>query len=285
MRLLHLLAKRFIAGYDFDSAKPVIKKLKDDGFDVSVDYLGELSKSKKDCLKARDEYIKIIKFYENEKIDISVKPSQLGLLIDPLLCYENLLNIASRAKSRGHTMRLDMEDSTVTSATINLAISLNNKFGNVGVALQSNLRRSAEDLLFLIKNKTSVRLVKGAYKEDKELAFQNDLNIASHFFCRAADLYSEKSERPAIATHDEELLEDIREMIPCPHYFEYEFLYGIRRDIQKKYRDDGYKVRIYVPFGEDWLPYISRRLKEWKNIKFVVVNVFREWRRLFKWLI
>lgn len=279
MKLLYPLAKRFIAGHDFDSAIPVIEKLKNEGFEVSVDYLGELSRDRNDCLKARDQYYKIINFYRGEKIDISVKPSQLGLLIDPLLCYENLLNIASRAKSCGHTVRLDMEDSRVTESTLNLAISLNNKYKNVGVALQANLRRSTKDLFFLIKNKVSVRLVKGAYKESKEKAFQSDLDISSYFFGHAADLYSRNSNKPAIATHDEEILEDIEEMIPNSYYFEYEFLYGIRRDIQREYRDKGYKVRVYVPFGTDWLPYTIRRLREWKNLKFVILNIFREWWR------
>ena len=122
----------------------------------------------------------------------------------------------------------------------------------------------------------SIRLVKGAYKESEQIAYQNAFDIGSCFFAHAAHLYSEKTNRPAIATHDEELLEDIEELIPDPKYFDYEMLYGIRRDLQKSLLSRGYRVRIYIPFGEDWLPYTLRRLKEWKNLKFVIRNVFKE---------
>ena len=128
----------------------------------------------------------------------------------------------------------------------------------------------------MIERGVSVRLVKGAYKEDGDISYQENAQIFSAFFAHAAHLYSEKANKPAIATHDQNLLEDIQELIPDPKYFEYEFLYGIRRDIQKNLKDDGYKVRIYVPFGTDWMPYCLRRLKEWKNLKFVFVNVFKE---------
>ena len=122
----------------------------------------------------------------------------------------------------------------------------------------------------------SVRLVKGAYKEDEETAYQSEIGIEGSFFNIAANLYRSRANRPAIATHDELLLEDIECMLPDAKYFDYEFLYGIRRDLQKEMKDKGYRVRIYVPFGENWLPYTLRRLKEWKNLKFVVFNMIRE---------
>ena len=279
MRILHPLAKRFIAGFDFDSAKPVIKKLMDEGYEVSVDYVGELSRNFNDCERARDQYIEIIEYYRNEKIDISVKLSQLGLLINPIVCYQNIEAVVKKAKAYKHTIRLDMEDSKVTELTRNQAISLNNKYGNVGVAVQANLLRTEQDLKILIGNGVSVRLVKGAYKENDKIAYQNYFDISSCFFAHAAHLYSEKTNKPAIATHDEELLDDIKQLIPDPKYFEFEFLYGIRRDLQKEMRDKGYKVRVYVPFGNDWLPYTIRRLKEWKNLKFVIRNIFKEWKK------
>tara|TARA_Y100000590_G_scaffold301780_2_gene340202 strand:+ start:2383 stop:3243 length:861 start_codon:yes stop_codon:yes gene_type:complete len=277
MKILYPLAKRFIAGYDFDSAKPKIKNLMDEGFDVSIDYLGELSSNVEDCNKATKQYLKIISFYWSKKIDISIKPSQLGLLINPVICYENLDKIAKAAKRYGHTIRLDMEDSRVTELTRNQAMSLNYKYQNVGVAVQANLYRTEKDIRILINNGVSVRLVKGAYKESEEIAYQNSLDIGSCFFAHAAHLYSEKANKPAVATHDEELLEDIQELIPQPKYFDYEFLYGIRRDLQKDLLSKQYRVRIYVPFGEQWLPYTLRRLKEFKNLRFVTSNVLKEW--------
>ena len=277
MRILYPLAKRFIAGYNFRSAKPTINKLLEDGYDVSIDYVGELSKTVTDCDKAKLQYVDIINYYRKEKIDISIKPSQLGLKINYNLCYMYLSYLTKLAKLRGHTIRLDMEDSSVTFNTIRLALRLNQRFGNVGVAIQSNLLRTEEDLKVLIKNSVSVRLVKGAYQEKEQIAYQNKDHIYSSFFAHAAHLYSEKANKPAIATHDEELLEDIEDLIPHPSVFEYEFLYGIRRDIQEKFKKRGYKVRIYVPFGEDWMPYTIRRLKEWKNLMFVAKNIFKEW--------
>ena len=146
MKLLYPFAKRFIAGHDFESAKPVIKNLMDDGYDVSIDYLGELSKTEEDCEQAKEQYIQIIKHFRHKKIDISIKPSQLGLLISPAICLQHLEKIAVCAKVCGHTIRLDMEDSKVTELTRNLAISLNARFENVGVAIQANLHRTQEDL-------------------------------------------------------------------------------------------------------------------------------------------
>ena len=277
MNFLYPLAKRFIAGHDFDSAKPKIQKLLDDGYEVSIDYLGELSKSYEDCVEATDQYLEIINFYKDTKINISIKPSQLGLLINPKISYDNLSLIAKAAKKKGHTIRLDMEDSRVTEITRNQAISLNKKYGNVGVAIQANLFRTGEDLKILIDHNVSVRLVKGAYKEVEGIAYQTEIDIGANFFHYAVTLYQNSANNPAIATHDEELLEDIEDLIPNSGYFDYEFLYGIRRDLQKKMKFKNYSTRIYVPFGEDWLPYTMRRLKEWKNLKFVIRNIFKEW--------
>ena len=129
-----------------------------------------------------------------------------------------------------------------------------------------------------MENDVSVRLVKGAYKEDKGIARQFAEHTKASFFDYAARLYSNKANKPAIATHDEELLDDINELIPnSSEFFDYEFLYGIRRDVQKKCKLEGKRVRIYIPFGTEWLPYTIRRLKEWKNLKFVIKNIFKEW--------
>ena len=275
MNLLYPLAKRFIAGHNFDSAKPKIKELMDQGYEVSIDYLGESSSCYEDCLKARFQYFEIINYYKDEKIDVSIKPSQLGMKLHPLFSYSSLSSLANLAKTFGHTIRLDMEDSSITQITINQALSLNKKFNNVGVAIQANLHRSKEDLRLLKKNNVSVRIVKGAYKENSLIAFQDPLDIECAFFHYAANMIH--ANKTAIGTHDEELLIDIADMLLHSNNFEYEFLYGIRRDLQKRWKDEGKKVRIYVPFGHQWLPYTIRRLKEWKNLKFVIKNMWREW--------
>ena len=274
MRLFYPLVQRFIAGYDFESAKPNINKLLNNGFQVSVDYLGELSKNEEDCQKAFNQYVEIIKFYKDVNINISIKPTQLGLKINPYISYKKIDKIAKLAKRHGHSIRLDMEDSSVTELTRNLAISLNKKYGNVGVAIQANLLRSEEDIKILTEKNVSVRLVKGAYKENRMISHIEESKVKRAFINYATNLKLAKSNRPAIATHDEELLNNISD-----DYFDYEFLYGIRRDLQRKFRDDGYAVRIYVPLGSSWLPYVIRRLREWKNLKFVITNIVKEWRR------
>tara|TARA_Y100000310_G_C20628632_1_gene787349 strand:- start:571 stop:1410 length:840 start_codon:yes stop_codon:yes gene_type:complete len=278
MKVLYPLAKRFIAGYDFDSAKSTIKRLMDEGYQVSIDYIGENNKNIEQVKKAYKQYIEIIEYFKEQKIDISIKPSQLGLSISPYLSYILIKKITKEAAKYNHTIRLDMEDSKVTVYTRNLAIALHTSFGNVGVAIQANLFRTKDDLKHLMEFEVPVRLVKGAYKENSSIAYQNNEDIKGNFFDCAAFLRSERANKPAIATHDELLLDDVRELIPSSKvYFDYEFLYGIRRDLQKSLKDEGSRVRIYVPFGTAWLPYTIRRLREWKNLKFVIKNMFKEW--------
>jgi len=277
MIFLYPLAKRFIAGDNLESAKSEILRLLNDGYEVSVDYIGENSKTYSQARKAYKQYCNIIKEFEGRKIDISIKPSQVGLNVHPYLAFIILHNLAKRAARVGHTIRLDMEDSSTTDLTRNLAISVNEKHGNCGVAIQANLFRTENDLKILIDKGVSVRLVKGAYQESKDISYQTPESISASFFNHSANLYSHKANKPAVGTHDEKLLEDIIDLIPDPNYYDYEFLYGIRRDLQRRYKDEGRRVRVYVPFGTDWLPYCIRRLKEWKNLKFVVYNIFKEW--------
>ena len=278
MKILYPLARRFIAGHDLESAKPVIKKMIDEDYEVSIDYIGENSKSYTQARKAYKQYKEIINEFKDYNIDISIKPSQLGLNLHPYLSYIFLHSLAKHAAKYDHTIRLDMEDSSVTDLTRNLAISLRNKHGNAGVAIQANLYRTEKDLKILMDKNVSVRLVKGAYEESEEIARPYQDHVRAAFFDYAARLYANKANKPAIATHDEELLDDINELIPNSNdFFDYEFLYGIRRDLQKKCKLEGKRVRIYIPFGTQWLPYTIRRLKEWKNLKFVIINIFREW--------
>jgi proline dehydrogenase len=246
MKLLYPLAKRFIAGDSLGSAKPEILRLMENGYEVSVDYIGENSKTYSQARKAYKQYCDIIKEFSDHKIDISIKPSQVGLNVHPYLAFIILHNLAKRAAKVGHTIRLDMEDSSTTDLTRNLAISVNEKHRNCGVAIQANLFRTEEDLRVLIDKGVSVRLVKGAYQESKDISYQTPEAIGGSFFNHSANLYSHKANKPAVGTHDEGLLEDISELIPDPNYYDYEFLYGIRRDLQKQYRDKGRRVRIYA---------------------------------------
>ena len=293
MKLLYPLAKRFIAGHDFDSAIPVISQLMLDGYDVTIDYLGELSKTEEDCQKATQQYIDIIEYYGalHVPIDISIKPTQLGLLLDKTECHVRLIELVGKAYEYGLTIRLDMEDSSVTQDTIDLCLKLHKEHPNIGIALQSNLYRTSEDLTYMMEKSVPVRLVKGAYKEHINIAYQRKDILHDVFLKQALRLVSDrcrsyyhykndKTPIPAIGTHDEQLLDDIlgylnQYNIAKDDLF-IEMLYGIRRDLSSSLKKQGYCVRLYVPFGTEWLPYTLRRLREYKNLKFIISNIIKE---------
>jgi proline dehydrogenase len=293
MNLLYPLAKRFIAGHDFDSAIPVISQLMLDGYDITIDYLGELSKTDEDCQKAWKQYVDIIEYYGllHIPIDISIKPTQLGLLLDKVECECRLIDLVTRAYVYGITIRLDMEDSNVTQDTIDLCLRIHKEHSNIGIALQSNLYRTEKDLSLMMDKEISVRLVKGAYKEDINIAYQRKDLLHDVYIKQAFRLISDRSRSyyhykndttplPALGTHDEQLLDDIlgflnRFNVKKDDLF-IEMLYGIRRDLSSSLLNQGYCVRLYVPFGADWLPYTLRRLREFKNLKFMVSNIVKE---------
>ncbi len=293
MKFLYPLAKRFIAGHNFESAIPVISKLIWDGYDITIDYLGELSKTEEDCQKAWQQYVDIIEYYGtlHIPIDISIKPTQLGLLLDKTDCHVRLIDLVAKAYEHGLTIRLDMEGSAVTQDTIDLCLKLHKDYPNIGIALQANLYRTEQDLTYMMEKGVSVRLVKGAYKEDIDIAYQRKDLLYDIFLKQALRLVSDRcrtyyhykndtSPIPSIGTHDEPLIDDIlgylnRFNIAKDDLF-IEMLYGIRRDLSSSLKKQGYCVRLYVPFGEDWLPYTLRRLREFKNLKFVFTNIIKE---------
>ena len=293
MKLLYPLAKRFIAGHDFESAIPVISKLIWDGYDITIDYLGELSKTKEDCQNAQQQYVDIIEYYGaiHTPIDISIKPTQLGLLLDKVDCEVRLIDLAGKAYEHGLTIRLDMEDSSVTQDTIDLCLRLHKEYSNIGIALQANLYRTDQDLTYMMEKGVSVRLVKGAYKEHINIAYQRKDLLHDVFLKQALRLVSDRCRSyyhfklstwpiPAIGTHDEKLLDDILGYLNKFNISKndlcIEMLYGIRRDLSFSLKKQGYCVRLYVPFGTDWLPYTLRRLREYKNLKFIISNIVKE---------
>jgi len=264
-----------------------------DGYDITIDYLGELSKTEEDCQKAMQQYVDIIEYYGalHVPIDISIKPTQLGLLLDKTDCEVRLIDLVTRAYVYGITIRLDMEDSNVTQDTIDLCLRLHKEHPNIGIALQANLYRTDQDLTYMMEKNVSVRLVKGAYKEHINIAYQRKDLLHDVFLKQTLRLVSDRcrtyyhykndtSPIPSIGTHDEQLLDDIlgylnRFNIAKDDLF-IEMLYGIRRDLSFSLKKQGYCVRLYVPFGTDWLPYTLRRLREYKNLKFIISNIVKE---------
>tara|TARA_Y100000588_G_scaffold394863_1_gene517889 strand:+ start:3457 stop:4371 length:915 start_codon:yes stop_codon:yes gene_type:complete len=303
MKLLFPFAKRFIAGYDFDSAKPVIYKLLREGYQVSIDYLGELSKTKDDCMYAYIQYCKIIDYYATEPwkendLELSIKPSQLGLRFDKEYCYDLMEKLTYKASCFGMKIRLDMEDDSLIQDTIDLCLhlnflGLNDSYTNVGIAIQTNMFRTKKDIDYLLSRNISLRLTKGAYKEDITKAYQDKEQIRKLFVKNAFTILSDRCRSyyhlkdenkvvSAVGTHDEEIINEIIKNLGALNInkkdVDFEFLYGIRRDLSQRLKDEGYTVRLYVPFGTDWLPYTLRRLREYKNLIFVIKNIIKEWK-------
>ena len=293
MKLLYPLAKRFIAGHDFESAKPVIDNLLSDGFQISVDYLGELSQNTFDCEKAYRQYLEIITYYahKRKKIDLSIKPSQLGMKIDKEYCYQLMHSIAFEADHNEMTIRLDMEDGSLTQDTIDLCYKLKETFNNIGIAIQTNLYRTRKDITDLLNNRISLRIIKGAYKETNLTAYQDKDQIRKLFIrnifmimtdrCRSYYFLKDSSTPvSAVGTHDEVVLKKVIQNMGNfkvgKSDIDFEFLYGIRRDLSNELKEKNYTVRLYVPFGTQWLPYTLRRLREFDNMKFVFMNVIKE---------
>lgn len=280
MRILYPFAKRFIAGEDRETALNNIKSLYDQGFLCTVDVLGESVHTEDQATEAKNEYLALLKGIEtfHRPVDISAKVSALGMDIGYDLCKKNVEHLVEAAHH--HSVRFDMEGSDLTERTIKLGLELQKSHKNLGVVLQAYLRRTDTDIESVINQGVSTRLCKGAYKEPETLAYQSMDEIRENFLKQAFRLLKE-GHLPAIATHDEILIEKIiqfikKENIPSDSFY-FELLYGVRRDIQQVLLDKGYQVRIYVPYGKAWLPYTLRRLAERKeNIFFVIKNLVRE---------
>ena len=222
------------------------------------------------------------KFSDNTRFDFL-------LTNDKEKCFELLLKITSQARQYGITIRLDMEDFSVTQDTIDMCLRIWKKNPNIGIALQSNLYRTVNDLPILMSRGISIRLIKGAYKEDITKSYQqNNLKVKS-FLRLAQTLLSNNGKsyfhflnnvKHAIGTHDETIIKSIKTQLPVfkvkPTDFQFELLYGIRRDISFSLLKEGYNVTLYIPFGEEWLPYTLRRLREFKNLRFVIFNILKE---------
>ncbi|MBA4160460.1 MAG: proline dehydrogenase family protein [Gemmatimonadetes bacterium] len=282
------LAERFVAGDTLEQAIAAARALNEAGMSVSLDYLGESVSRREEAEAAADMAIHTLESIAEQKVDgnISIKPSQLGLDIDEDFCRLNIERVLTRARELGDGegeifVRLDMESGEYTERTIALLEALwQDGFRNVGTVLQSYLRRTPEDLRRLITLGARVRLVKGAYKESADLAFPDKADV-DRMFVEQMQVMLEHGNFPAIATHDEAIIDATRrwtfEKGISKRDFEFQMLYGIRRDLQTRLLEEGYNVRIYIPFGDSWYPYLMRRLAERPaNLFFIAGSVLRE---------
>ncbi|MGH7565415.1 MAG: proline dehydrogenase family protein [Gemmatimonadota bacterium] len=274
-------ATRFVAGEEKDSAIAVVRDLNARGISGSLDLLGENVAEREAAQKARDDYVSLLKGIADAGVDsnISIKLTMLGLGIEPALARDHLVSILETARDTDNWVRIDMEGSGYTQLTLELFYEVWGSFRNVGVVIQSMLRRSDADVDRLIAEGARVRLVKGAYKEPAPLAYQDKREVNAAFD-RMAERLLESGHHPALATHDDERIEHAighaRERGIDPGHFEFQMLYGIRRETQEAIIRRGYGMRVYVPYGDQWLPYFYRRLRERKeNVTFVLRSVLR----------
>lgn len=283
MKLPFIFAKRFVAGESFTESVPKAKELNNKDLKLTLDLLGENVKDKKTATDTVDNYIKLLDGIEDHGLDssISIKLTMMGLDIDEDFCRANLHRLLDVAQKHGQFVRIDMESSENTQVTIDIFKEAQEKYGkHVGTVIQSMLFRSKEDINDLAGMNADIRLVKGAYKESSKIALQNMPDIREAFKDQAKVLLS-KTDFPRFGTHDDELVNWIKDYTSendiSKDRFEFQMLYGLREETMVQLTEEGYKTRIYVPFGTDWLPYFTRRLAERKeNIWFVLSTMFKK---------
>ncbi len=275
------VARRFVAGETLDEAITVAHELNRRRISVSLDHLGENTRDAHEATAAANDYIAIIERIQREGADanISVKLTALGLDISEDLAHENLTRVLTAAQRYNIFVRVDMEASDYTQRTVDLVIALSAAFENVGTVIQSALYRSSDDVARLIAAGVRVRLVKGAYLEPATIAYPHKVEVDKAYLQLMRQLM-EYGVYPALATHDERIINAAIRFasdtgIPRAR-FEFQMLYGIRRDLQERLAATGYNVRVYVPYGTHWYPYLTRRMAERPaNLMFIVSNTFR----------
>ena len=276
-------ARRFIAGESIEEAIVAVRAIADRGLLLTLDLLGESVRTIAEADAATRETQRVLAAIVASGIErnVSLKLTQLGLDVDRATCVDNLRRILDPATEHGFFVRIDMENSPYTEVTLQIFETLwGQGYRNIGVVLQSYLERSEGDARRVNAMGARIRLVKGAYKEPKAVAYQKKSEV-DEAFVRLMQLLLDEGTYPAIATHDPEMIEATRHHAAEKGYaknrFEFQMLYGIRRDLQTRLAAEGYPMRIYVPFGKQWFPYFMRRLGERPaNVGFVVKSMFRE---------
>jgi proline dehydrogenase len=283
-KLARKFASRFVAGETIAEAVAAARELGRRGITSSLDLLGESVGVESEAIAARNQYLAILDEMaaQGVEVNVSVKLTQMGLDISEDLCHANMSCILDKARGLGGFVRLDMEGSAYTQRTLEFfADRLFRKYGgHCGVVIQSALRRSESDIDDLIAMKARVRLCKGAYLEPPAVAFPSKTDVDKNYVLLMERLLL-KGNYPGIATHDEAIIKHARQFARRQSIgaerFEFQMLYGVRRDLQERLRQTGYSMRVYIPFGTQWYPYLMRRLAERPaNIAFILGNLVRE---------
>jgi proline dehydrogenase len=278
-------ARRFVAGETLDEAVEAVRRLNTAGFEGTLDFLGENTSSAAEAKACTEEYLRLLDRIGSEGLGshASLKPTQLGLELEENLCLQNLRRVVEKAREHGIFVRLDMEGSAYTERTLRVFEKLRSVYDGVGAVLQSYLYRSAGDLERLLRRRASVRLCKGAYREPVSVAYPRRREVDRNYIKLAEKLLRAAAEgqaQAALATHDARIVRWARlcarrHRLEPPH-FEFQMLYGVRRDLQRRLVRDGFRVRIYVSYGTHWYPYFMRRMAERPaNVIFVLKNLLR----------
>jgi proline dehydrogenase len=275
------VSRRFVAGEQLDEAIQATRVLNQRHIQVALDHLGENVSDEKEARAAAQDYINALEDIKKTGVDanISIKLTALGLDISQELCERNVRSILELAQGYGIFVCIDMEGSDYTERTIDITRRMHQQFEHVGTVIQSYLYRSRKDVEQLIAQGIRMRLVKGAYKEPKTVAIQSKSEV-DHNYVQLMMVLLARGNFPAIASHDEAIIEATckyaRDHGISRDAFEFQLLYGIRRDLQEKLVRQGYHVRVYVPYGSQWYPYLMRRLAERPaNLMFVMSNALR----------
>jgi len=283
-RVARKLASRFVAGETIEEAVAAARELHQKGITSSLDFLGESVHQEAESVTARDQYLAMMDLMaaQGVEVNVSVKLTQMGLDIGEELCHANLTRILDKAKQLDGFVRLDMEGSAYTQRTLDFFRDrLFDEYGaHAGVVIQSALRRSEQDIEDLIGLRARVRLCKGAYLEPPEIAFQDKKEVDRNYL-RLMERLLLRGNYPGIATHDESIINHARRFAAAERItfdrFEFQMLFGVRRDLQTRLRQQGFHMRVYIPFGTQWYPYLMRRLAERPaNLAFILGNLIRE---------
>jgi proline dehydrogenase len=275
------VSRRFVSGETQEEAVRVVKELNQKGFIATLDRLGENVTNREEAAQAADDYISLLDKIQEKGINsnVSCKLTQMGLDLDFDFCLNNVRRIVEKAKQYKNFVRIDMEDSPRTDKTLQICYALHKEYPDVGAVIQSYLYRSEEDVRKLLEQKIRIRLCKGAYKEPKTEAFQRKKDV-DYNYIKLMKRMLKSGIYHGIATHDDKMIKATIEFAKKENIdkadFEFQLLYGIRRELQEELVKQGYNVRIYTPYGDQWYPYFMRRMAERPaNLFFVAKNFFR----------
>jgi len=275
--IVFIFAKRYIAGETIEDGVRVVKELNSKGILATMDVLGEAVINKEESEQAKLECLNVLDVIEknNLKSNLSIKPTQMGLNIDKEFCYNQISEILEKAAKYKNFVRIDMEDSSTTDATFELYKRLRKKYDNVGVVIQAYLRRTMNDIQDLEMKGTNYRLCKGIYIEPEKIAYKSKQEIRDNFV-KILEYLFDNGNYVGIATHDDYLIEKAYQMIKEKNIpkdkFEFQMLYGVKENLRDKINADGYKIRVYVPFGKHWYNYSIRRLQENPQVAWYITK-------------